>query len=200
MFKLLIQHITSDMVITLLLLSSLHCAFMKSESLSVKCPTMALFTVQDPLGFTVSFPPVQWSLSPSGGRYLHRATRSAWIPAKVLTLFLSARERGRHRESQVCLLQFSFHPKITLDAHIADIMSCVYFWFAHIFQRWNIAQQWCRVCYVEGFKKMSFLNAVYLIRPDNTSCLHQCNPINELGLESDKCFPTALWCYINIPR
>lgn len=145
--------------------STLVCAFMKSESLSVKCPTMALFTVQDPLGFTVSFQPVQWSLSPSGGRYLHRATRSAWTPAKVLTLFLSARERERHRESQVCLLQFSFHPKITLDAHIADIMSCVYFWFAHIFQRWNIAQQWCRVCYVEGFKKMSFLSAVYLIRP-----------------------------------
>lgn len=36
--------------------------------------------------------------------------------------------------------------------------------------------------------------------PDNTSCLHQCNPINELSFESDKCFPTALWCYINIPR
>lgn len=32
-------------------------------------------------------------------------------------------ERERHREIQVCLLQFSFHPKITLDAHISGIMS-----------------------------------------------------------------------------
>lgn len=33
-------------------------------------------------------------------------------------------ERERHREIQVCLLQFSCHPKITVDAHISDIMSC----------------------------------------------------------------------------
>ena len=33
-------------------------------------------------------------------------------------------ERERHREIQVCLLQFSSRPKITVDAHISDIMSC----------------------------------------------------------------------------
>lgn len=33
-------------------------------------------------------------------------------------------ERQRHREIQVCLLQFSSRPKITTDAHISDIMSC----------------------------------------------------------------------------
>lgn len=100
----------------------------KKKKPTVDCSTRALFTVRDPPDFTVSLHPVCGLCS---GLHRHLAAdictaRSAWTPAKALTLFLSASERRRERdrEIRVCLLQFSFHPKITRNAHISDIMSC----------------------------------------------------------------------------
>lgn len=84
----------------------------KRESFSASCSTSSLLTVKKTLrGLQYPCSPVQWSTLPPSVRYLHGATRSAWTPAKLLTLFLSARER--HREIRVCLLQFCFHLKIT---------------------------------------------------------------------------------------
>lgn len=107
-----------------------HQGPMKRESFSASCSTSSLLTVEDPPGFTVSFQSVQWSTLPPSGRYLHRATRSAWTPAKIW-LCSCQLERERHREIQVCLLQFSFHLKITVDAHISDITSCCSFSWSH---------------------------------------------------------------------
>lgn len=94
---------------------------------------------------------VQWSPSPSSGRYLHRATRSTWNSAKLLTLL----ERERHREIQVCLLQFSFHLKIAVDAHISNI-TVRYFSDSHILVRNQALGQNCSSSF-DLVKQLTFL-------------------------------------------
>lgn len=110
----------------------------KSESLTLNCSTMNLFTVPDPLGFTVTIAAVQWSPSPSTGRYFHRATRSAWTSAKVLTLFLSALEGETQRNTS---LPFTVQP-LSKNNHWCKHFWCYvmrrYFCSSHIFQRWNV--------------------------------------------------------------
>lgn len=56
----------------------------------------------------------QWSPSPSSGRYLHRAVRSAELQPK-LWLRSCQPERGSHGEMQVGLFTVCFHLKITTD-------------------------------------------------------------------------------------
>ncbi len=100
-----------------------HQRCMKSESLEVNCSTMALFTVQDPLGFTVAIQSLCSGLHRHLLADICTEQRGQLELQPKFWLCSCQLERKRHREIQVCLLQFSFYPKITVDAHISDVMS-----------------------------------------------------------------------------
>lgn len=120
--------------------------------------------------------PVQWSPSPSSGKYLHRATRSAWTPAKVLTLFLSAREGETQRNSSL---------PFTVQLSSKNNRGCTHFWYYvmlrcfwlwHVFvfflQRMKCGSQSGAMVHGGGgtlcvvwSTKMSFLCVLCLIRP-----------------------------------
>lgn len=79
--------------------------------------------------------PVQWSPSPSSGRYLHRATRSTWNSAKLLTLFLSARKGETQRNSS---LPFTVHLPSKNSCgctHFGYVITVRYFSDSHILVR-----------------------------------------------------------------
>lgn len=96
-------------------------------------------------------------------------------------------ERERHREIQVCLLQFSFHLKIAMDAHISDITSCctipdsLTLLDTQMVLPVNTTQKTadCVCVWRGGGPFVIFLCVLSSIRspwPDNSSCLQQHKP------------------------